>query len=365
MMQERLMHAASAPFEAARELSILPEGHRARGLHGHSFQARVRASLPEDWAQFKGAETDDLTSALAGCVRELDYCCLNDRLVVPSDENLARWIRERVEIPGLDSIGILSTVDQGADIGRDGQIHIWRRFRFESAHQLPNVPAGHKCGRMHGHGFVVVVHCNQDLGERDMGVDFDHLGRCWQPLHDQLDHACLNDIPGLENPTSEQIAGWIWRRLKPTLSELSWVTVYETASAGCSHDGEHYRIWKEMSLDSAVRLKHAPHGDRRRRIHGHSFTVRLHLSAGLDQIMGWVMDYGDVKALFRPVFERLDHQPLHELPDLSDADPASLARWTRREIGDQLPALDRIDFYQAPGSGAILSWGALHPALPV
>ncbi|MFP4278358.1 MAG: 6-pyruvoyl trahydropterin synthase family protein [Wenzhouxiangella sp.] len=120
-----------------------------------------------------------------------------------------------------------------------------------------------------------------------------------------------------------------------------------------------------MTLDSAVRLQHAPEGDHRRRIHGHTFTVRLHLSADLDQVMGWVMDYGDVKALFRPLFERLDHQPLHELPDLSDADPASLARWTRREIGNQLPALDRIDFYQAPGSGAILSWGALHPALPV
>ncbi|MFW5816554.1 MAG: 6-pyruvoyl tetrahydropterin synthase, partial [Wenzhouxiangella sp.] len=79
MSQERLMHAASVPFEAARALTILPAGHRARGLHGHSFQARVRASLPQGWAQFKGAETDDLTSALAGCVRELDYCCLNDR----------------------------------------------------------------------------------------------------------------------------------------------------------------------------------------------------------------------------------------------------------------------------------------------
>ncbi len=359
------MHAASVPFEAARELGILPEGHRARGLHGHGFQARVRARLPEDWAQFKGGETDDLERALADCVRGLDYGFLNDQLAVPTDGNLARWIRERVEIPGLDSVGIRSTAGQGADIDPHGQVHIWRRFRFESAHQLPNVPPRHKCGRMHGHGFVVVLHCLKPLGEQDMGIDFDHLDRCWQPLHEELDHACLNDIPGLENPTSEHIAGWIWRRLQQTLPDLSWVTVYETATAGCSHDGEHYRIWKEMSLDSAVRLGHAPVGDRRRRIHGHTYTVRLHLSAALDQVMGWVMDYGDVKALFRPVFERLDHQPLHELPDLADTDPASLARWTRREMGDQLPALDRIDFYQAPGCGAILSWGARPPALAV
>ena len=365
MSAERLMHAACVPFEAARQVAILPDGHRARNLHGHSFQARVRASLPTDWASFPGAETDDLEQALARCVQNLDYRFLNEQVATPTDENLARWIRERINVPGLDSVGILSTANQGADIDRNGHVHIWRRFRFESAHQLPNVPPGHKCGRMHGHGFVVILHCNQNLGDRDMGVDFDHLDRCWQPIHGELDHACLNDIPGLENPTSEHIAGWIWRRLKQTLPELSWVTVYETATAGCSHDGEHYRIWKEMTLDSAVRLTNAPDGDRRRRIHGHTFTIRLHLSAPLDEVMGWAMDFGDVKELFSPVFKRLDHHPLFELPGLTDTDPASLARWTRREIAEQLPALDRIDLYQTPGCGAILSWGALHPALPV
>lgn len=365
MTVERLMHTASAPFEAARQVAILPHGHRARNLHGHSFQARIRARLPRAWAQFPGAETDDLERVLADCVRDLDYRFLNDRLAVPTDENLARWIRERVEVPGLDSVGILSTAGQGADIDRHGQVHIWRRFRFESAHQLPHVAPGHKCGRMHGHGFVVIIHCNQDLGERDMGIDFDELERCWQPLHEQLDHACLNDIPGLENPTSEHIAGWIWQRLRARLPELSWVTVYETATAGCSHDGEHYRIWKEMTLDSAVRLRHAPEGDHRRRIHGHTFTLRLHLSAPLDRVMGWAMDFGEVKERFEPIFQHLDHQPLHDLSGLDDSDPATLARWTRREIGDRLPGLDRIDFYQTPGCGAILSFGALHPALPI
>ncbi|MEE4296123.1 MAG: 6-carboxytetrahydropterin synthase [Wenzhouxiangella sp.] len=114
-----------------------------------------------------------------------------------------------------------------------------------------------------------------------------------------------------------------------------------------------------------MRLKHAPEGDRRRRIHGHTFTIRLHLSAPLDQVMGWAMDFGDVKECFRPVFNRLDHHPLYELPGVGDTDPASLARWTREQIADQLPPLDRIDLYQTPGCGAILSWGELHPALPV
>jgi 6-pyruvoyltetrahydropterin/6-carboxytetrahydropterin synthase len=365
MTNSRLLHTASVPFEAARQVPILPEGHPARNLHGHSFQARVRASLPEGWANFPGGEVEDLRQTLADCVRPLDYRYLNEQLDIPTDENLARWIRTQLDVPGIESIGILSTSDQGADIDRAGELHIWRRFRFESAHQLPNVPPGHKCGRMHGHGFIVVLHCQQKLGEKDMGVDFARIDRCWQPLHDELDHACLNDIPGLENPTSERIAGWIWRRLKEALPELSWVTVYETASAGCSHDGAHYRIWKELTLDSAVRLKHAPEGDRRRRIHGHTFTIRLHLSAPLDQVMGWAMDFGDVKECFRPVFNRLDHHPLYELPGVGDTDPASLARWTREQIADQLPPLDRIDLYQTPGCGAILSWGELHPALPV
>ncbi len=365
MTGERLLHTASVPFEAARQVAILPEGHRARRLHGHSFQARVRAGLPAGLASFPGAEVDDLQQALTECIAPLDYRYLNEQLQTPTDENLARWVRKNLDVPGIESVGILSTADQGADIDRDGELHIWRRFRFESAHQLPNVPPGHKCGRMHGHGFVVIVHCQQKLLDKEMGVDFEQIDRCWQPLNDALDHACLNDIPGLENPTSEHIAGWIWQRLKHTLPELSWVTVYETASAGCSHDGRYYRIWKEMTLDSAVRLKHAPDGDRRRRIHGHTFVVRLHLSAPLDEVMGWAMDFGDVKELFKPVFKRLDHQPLYELEGAPDTDPASLARWTRREIGDALPALDRIDLYQTPGCGAILSWGGLHPALPV
>ena len=105
---------------------------------------------------------------------------------------------------------------------------------FESAHRLPNVPAGHQCGRIHGHRFEVILHANLDLGARDIGVDYDHIDECWAPIHALLDHACLNDIPGLENPTSELLAGWTWERLKPTIPELSWVTMYETANSGAA-----------------------------------------------------------------------------------------------------------------------------------
>ena len=365
MTFERLFHTAIVPFEAACQVAVLPDGHRSRRLHGHSFHARVRAALPSDWAAFCGAETDALAEKLRQCVEQLDYSFLNEHIAVPTDENIARWIRRHLDVPGLEAVGVLSTAHEGADLDRSGHAHIWRRFRFEAAHQLPNVPPGHKCGRMHGHGFEIILHADQELGQRDMGVDFDYLEKCWAPLHGELHHTCLNDIPGLENPTSENIAGWIWRRLKPAVPELSWVTVYETASAGCNHDGEHYRIWKEFSLDSAVQLRQASDGDVRRRIHGHTFALRLHLSAPLDAVMGWAIDYGDVKEIFSPVFKQLDHHPLYEIAGVTDTDPASLARWTREQIQQNLPQLDRIDVYQTPGCGVVLSWGELHPALPI
>jgi len=363
-MTERIFHMAATPFEAARRVSILPEGHRSRRLHGHSFLARVRAELPAGWAPFAGGEADALKKALESCVATLDYRDLNAHLPVPTDENLARWVRACLDVPGIESVGIQSTRDQGADLDGSEQVHVWRRFRFEAAHQLPNVPEGHKCGRMHGHGFEVILHANQDLGSEDMGIDFDRLGTLWAPLHEELHYACLNDIEGLENPTSEMLSAWLWQRLKPELPALSWITVYETATAGCHYDGHHYRIWKEQRFESALRLTKAPDGDPRRQLHGHSYLLRLHLTAPLDEIMGWTVDYGDVKALFKPVYKRLDHHLLNELPRLDAPDPARLALWMREEVAAQLPQLDRIDLHETPGCGAMLSWGEQGPALP-
>lgn len=118
---------------------------------------------------------------------------------------------------------------------KDSLFHV-AAVQFEAAHQLPNVPKGHQCGRMHGYGFEVILHADQDLGSHDMGVDFDYPEKCWQPIQQQLHYACLNDIPGLENPTSEMIAGWIWKNVKPYLSELipqlDRIDLFETP--GCS-----------------------------------------------------------------------------------------------------------------------------------
>lgn len=364
-MTVKTLYAAAAGFESARHVDVLPVGHRSRRLHGHSFLAKVRCDLPQGWARFAGGEVERLREALEARVAQLDYRLLNDQIPQPTDENLARWVRAHLDVPGIEQVGIQSAPHEGVDLDRSGQAHVWRRYIVESAHRLPNVPVGHKCGRMHGHSFEIIVHANQDLGGRDLRLDHDRLDALWAPLHMELNYTCLNDLPGLDNPTSELISSWLWSRLKPQLPELSWVTVYETASCGASYDGARYRIWKELTLDSSLQLKRAPDGSPLRRIHGHTYTLRLHLSAPLDTVMGWTVDFGDAKALFKPIFKELDHQPLHQIPDLADCDTASIGAWILQKARRQLPQLERVDLYETRGCGAIVSLGEEEPALPV
>jgi 6-pyruvoyltetrahydropterin/6-carboxytetrahydropterin synthase len=116
---------------------------------------------------------------------------------------------------------------------------IFRVFQVEAAHFLPNVPAGHKCARMHGHSFRIEVHVSGDPGKESGWVmDFAELKTAFQPLFDQIDHHCLNDIEGLENPTSENLARWVWTRLSPDLPGLSKIIVQETCNAGCVYRGD-------------------------------------------------------------------------------------------------------------------------------
>ena len=118
-------------------------------------------------------------------------------------------------------------------------MRLFKEFSFESAHRLPNVPDGHKCARLHGHSFHVRVTIEGPVGERSGWVmDFADLKRAFAPIHDALDHRYLNDIEGLENPTSEHLARWIWQRLVASLPGLEEVEVRETCTSGCAYRGE-------------------------------------------------------------------------------------------------------------------------------
>lgn len=115
---------------------------------------------------------------------------------------------------------------------------IFKEFVFESAHRLPFVPEGHKCSRLHGHSFRAEIHVGGEVDPRTGWIiDFADIKAAFKPFYDQLDHNYLNEVPGLENPTSENLAKWIWDKLSPALPGLKRVLVRETCTSGCVYTG--------------------------------------------------------------------------------------------------------------------------------
>jgi 6-pyruvoyltetrahydropterin/6-carboxytetrahydropterin synthase len=117
-------------------------------------------------------------------------------------------------------------------------MEIFREFTFEAAHRLPEVPEGHKCARLHGHSYRVTVHVEGPVDAHAGWVmDFGDIKAAFKPLEERLDHHYLNEVEGLENPTSENLAAWIWDRLLPELPGLSAIAVRETCTSGCIYRG--------------------------------------------------------------------------------------------------------------------------------
>jgi 6-pyruvoyltetrahydropterin/6-carboxytetrahydropterin synthase len=118
-------------------------------------------------------------------------------------------------------------------------VELVKEFRFESAHRLPNVPAGHKCARLHGHSFVCEVTVRGEVNpQTGWFIDYGDVGDAFEPLRLQLDHYYLNEIDGLENATSENLARWIWERLEGRLPGLHRITIRETCTSRCDYYGE-------------------------------------------------------------------------------------------------------------------------------
>ena len=116
---------------------------------------------------------------------------------------------------------------------------ITQAFTFEAAHRLPNVPATHRCHRMHGHSYRVELTLKGAVDPvTGWIVDFYEVERVFAPILERLDHHCLNEVPGLENPTAENIAAWIWHRTKPDLPALASVRLYETPMSWAQYEGE-------------------------------------------------------------------------------------------------------------------------------
>ena len=129
-------------------------------------------------------------------------------------------------------------------------IRLVKSFTFEAAHLLPRLPAGHKCRRLHGHSFRVDVHVEGPI-DQELGwlVDYADIKAAFEPLHRLLDHNYLNEVDGLDNPTSERIAIWIWQQLEGRLPYLNRIVVHETCTARCEYEGPKPRP-DEVAKDS-------------------------------------------------------------------------------------------------------------------
>ncbi|TIN77503.1 6-carboxytetrahydropterin synthase QueD [Mesorhizobium sp.] len=115
---------------------------------------------------------------------------------------------------------------------------ITQAFTFEAAHRLPHVPLTHRCHRMHGHSYRIELRLEGPVdAHTGFVVDFFDVEAAFSPLLLQLDHYCLNEVEGLENPTAENIAMWIWNRIKPALPQTSAVVVYETPDCWAEYEG--------------------------------------------------------------------------------------------------------------------------------
>jgi 6-pyruvoyltetrahydropterin/6-carboxytetrahydropterin synthase len=353
---DSLSHLYFSSFQAARRLARAPAREPEARLHGHGFQLTL--SLPSTLLLHDVDQADEKTTTLPfhlsaerwhTQIAEWDHQSLNDFVAHPSDFRILQAFVETLDTSGSE-MALSSMPNRGVRKDGQGNYFAWRSYRFESAHHLPNVPPGHKCGRLHGHGFQAVIHIPAAHSEQEWNSDYHQLDLAWAPLYAQLHHHYLNDILGLSNPTSEWLAVWIWDQLKEVLPALSWITVFETASCGGHYDGITHRIWKDFSIDSAT--------EEAGMTFGHTWTLRLNLEGHLHPTFGWAMDFADVKREFDPLFRSLDHQPLKEVVGLESPDSAGLARWIRHHAHLVLPQLGRVDVLDGCGSGASLDWGA-------
>lgn len=333
---------AAVQFEAARRLSLPAFPGHQRRLHGHSFRLELRSVLADGWGGDAGLESHALQRRLQSVVAPLDYRELNEVLAEPSDSALLQWVMSRLEGVGASRLHLWAGPARGMTMDAQGGLHVWWRDRFEAAHRLPHVPEGHKCGRMHGHGFEVVLHVRQSAGDALQAESV------WEAIRQRLHMSCLNEVAGLEIPTSENLSRWIWEAMARDCSGMTSVTVFETAGCGAVYDGRQHHIWKDFHFDSATRH---PGGA----LHGHTYVLQLGLTAPVDQVMGWAVDFGDVKALFKPVFRQLDHHPLHER--VPGGHVPDLLHWIHQEAASRLPALDRIVLRDTPATGGVLAWG--------
>ena len=138
----------------------------------------------------------------------------------------------------IQSSQIVDNMQQSEGSTASRSVRLVRDFTFEAAHRLPSAPSGHKCGRLHGHSFRIELVCEGEIdAETGWLLDFADIKRAFEPTLTRLDNHYLNEVEGLENPTAENLARWIWMKVKPDLSDLTQITVAETCTSRCEYRG--------------------------------------------------------------------------------------------------------------------------------
>ena len=116
---------------------------------------------------------------------------------------------------------------------------VYKTFAIESARSLPKLPEEHPCHKVHGHSFKITLTVESEIDQTTGFVmDFSDIDSVFRPIHEIIDHAYLNDIKGLEDPSSENLCRWIWKQLSPSLKGLKQIEIRETESTGCIYKGK-------------------------------------------------------------------------------------------------------------------------------
>ncbi len=212
-------------------------GGSASRLHGHSFRIEVIVEGEVDARLGWLVDYGDIKAAFLPVHRALDHAYLNeiDGMNGAGLSEMAAWIEERLApaLPGLKGVRVSVVGDNAfvpVEVAADPDRGLPERiaFTFEAAQRLPNLPEGHPCRNLHGHTYRI------EVGAADLGGLLEPLGA----LYELLDHRCLNDIPDLDEATSERLCGWIWDRLSSDVKDMNVVVVQETATARCVYYGE-------------------------------------------------------------------------------------------------------------------------------
>ena len=298
--------------------------YKLRTAHFHA----VRQLEPPEGRSFKVTamtQSEEDASTIGRTANELNDKRLDKALSQASDAAIARHFMQQCTATSL--LTLHSGLGAGASVNNAGETSHIVTLRLEAAHYLPKVPPQHRCHRLHGHSYILQCELTEDTPEL-------------LKLQQRLDRRCLNDIPGLSNPTCEMFAAWLWQQVP----HMKAISVRETPSSGCFHDGKKFFIWRSMRMESAIRTGTS--------CYGHSYQARLHLQGPLDSDMGWVMDFGDMKRALAPIHARLDHHTVTELPGIEA--PEDLPDWLYRSTKNILPQITRLELEAPPGTGTII-----------